>query len=51
MTTVVVPLSAFFKFIVVPHFKALIASCLAGGRLFLGFVNSISASWLLVLSK
>ena len=36
MTTVIVPLSAFFKFIVVSRFKALIASRSAGDRLFLG---------------
>ena len=42
MSTVVVPLSAFFIFIVVSRIKALRASCSAGGRLFLGFANAIS---------
>ena len=42
MTLVVVPLSVFFKFIVVSSLKALIASRSAGGRLFLGFAISIS---------
>ena len=43
MTTVIVPLSAFVRFISVSRFKALRASRSAGGRLFFGFVISISA--------
>ena len=43
MTTVVVPLSAFLRFISVSRFRALRASRSAGGRLFFGFVISISA--------
>ena len=38
MTTVVVPLSAFLRFISVSRFRALRASRSAGGRLFFGFV-------------
>ena len=43
MTTVIVPLSAFVRFISVSRFKALRASRSAGGSLFFGFVISISA--------
>ena len=51
MTTVVVPLSAFLRFISVSRFRALRASRSAGGRLFFGFVISISARSLLTSSK
>ena len=51
MTTVVVPLSAFLRLISVSCFRALRASRSAGGRLFFGFVISISARSLLTSSR
>ena len=51
ITTVVVPLSAFLMFISVSPFKALSALRSAGDKLFFGFVNFKSASWLLTSSR
>ena len=49
--TVTVPLSAFLILIVSWLLSDLSASRSTGGKLFLGFVNLISASWSLTSSK
>ena len=51
MTTVLVPLSAFLRFISVSRFRALRAPRSAGGRLFFGFFISISARSILTSSR